>query len=657
MIPAIALVLVVTLGGTIATYAFDRAAPAYARLATGALIGLTALGFIGFVLALLLGMTPVSQGIAAAVALAPVLLLRSPSIRTAVRRDLEAARDRLGSIARPSSRGLVTVAYGLAIAVGAWLVADRTLFEQADGLYIGNVNNLGDLPYHLQITASFAYGDNFPPQNPVFAGSGFSYHYIADFLAAVFVAVGTSLRDGMLILTVTAGLALLALIHRWTRDLTGSAVAARIAPLLLAFSGGLGWLVLFDEARRGESGLVAAFAASDARYTIDPEGFWRFGNAITTLLIPQRGLLLGMGLAVIVFTLLWQHLNVPDEPASPTATWRRGLRDALTEPRMVVAGVLTGVLPMVHIHTFAVVGGTAFLWCIAFREWRAGRWLPWVVYVASTMAVAVPLLAWTARGSQASISAFFGLELGWDHGAHPLPWFWLANTGAFIPAFVAALLWRGDRPLVPRRLLLYALPFVVWFIVPNVLRLAPWLWDNIKVLVYWWLGGVPIVALLLARLWSDRTGPRIAAVALAVVLMAAGALDVARATVGPSYQEFDRDGMALASLIREETPPNAVILTAPAYNTPVFLTGRRVFMGYVGHLWSNGLPYGDRERDVRTIYAGEAGARELLARYGISYVVVGPQERREVAANDAFFEQFPVVGEAGEYRLYEVPNT
>jgi len=273
------------------------------------------------------------------------------------------------------------------------------------------------------------------------------------------------------------------------------------------------------------------------------------------------------------------------------------------------------------------------------------------------MAVAVPLLAWTARGSQASISAFFGLELGWDHGAHPLPWFWLANTGAFIPAFVAALLWRGDRPLVPRRLLLYALPFVVWFIVPNVLRLAPWLWDNIKVLVYWWLGGVPIVALLLARLWSDRTGPRVAAVALAVVLMAAGALDVARATVGPSYQEFDRDGMALASLIREETPPNAVILTAPAYNTPVFLTGRRVFMGYVGHLWSNGLPYGDRERDVRTIYAGEAGARELLARYGISYVVVGPQERREVAANDAFFEQFPVVGEAGEYRLYEVPNT
>jgi len=45
--------------------------------------------------------------------------------------------------------------------------------------------------------------------------------------------------------------------------------------------------------------------------TIEPDGLYRFGNAITTLLIPQRGLLLGMGLAVIVFTLIWRHLHEP----------------------------------------------------------------------------------------------------------------------------------------------------------------------------------------------------------------------------------------------------------------------------------------------------------------------------------------------------------
>jgi hypothetical protein len=320
---------------------------------------------------------------------------------------------------------------------------------------------------------------------------------------------------------------------------------------------------------------------------------------------------------------------------------------------MLVAGVLTGILPMVHAHTFAVVLGTAFFLGLVFTQWRNGRWRAWAVYVVATLALAIPLLVWTARGSQASFSAFFGLEIGWDHGDHDPLWFWLTNTGVFIPLLVAAYAWQGRRPL-PRKLLLYSMPFLVWFVVPNFFRLAPWLWDNIKVLTYWWLGSVPIVALVLARLWASQRVARVGAVVLAIVLMGAGGLDILRASVGTAYQEFDRDGVAFAELIREQTPPTAVILTTPTYNTPVFLTGRRVFMGYAGFLWANGLPYVEREQDLRAIYAGEAGAEDLLARSGISYIVLGPQERREVAPNDAFLARFPVVIEVGEYRLLEV---
>jgi hypothetical protein len=550
---------------------------------------------------------------------------------------------------------VVRLAYGLSIAFGVWLVADHTFFETADGLSIGNVNNLGDLPYHVQISASFAYGANFPPQNPVFAGSGFSYHYIADFLAAMFVATGASLVQGMLILNVGLGASLLVVIHRWARMLTGNAVAARLAPILFACSGGLGWLLLFDQARTGGQGLVATFTHSDARYTIQPDGVLRFGNAVTTLLIPQRGLLLGMGLAVIVFTLLWRQLNEPapsDGASEPRARrWRRPIGGW----RMLIAGVLTGILPIVHAHTFAVVLGTAFLLGLVFAQWREGRWRAWLLYVVATVAIAVPILVWTARGSQASLSAFFGLELGWDHGTTDPIWFWFVNTGVFIPLIVAGFAWRGSGRL-PRKLLLYTLPFLAWFVVPNLFRLAPWLWDNIKVLSYWWLGSVPVVALVLARLWERRSGARLAAIALVFVLTASGALDIARAAVGPSYQEFDRDGIAFAQMIREKTAPTAVILTSPSYNTAVFLTGRRVFMGYAGFLWANGLPYVEREQQLHEIYAGDPSARDLIARNGISYIVEGPQERQDLSPNDAFLAQFPVVAVSGEYKLLEVPQ-
>jgi hypothetical protein len=643
MIAAIVLALLAVAGGVLASYLFDRDAPVYARLAMGTVVGMTILAFAAFGLALPVGMHPIGLTLAGLVVGLPLLLLRRRSIRSTAMADLAAVRDRASSLRRrPTAADALVIVYGLAIGAGIWLVANKNYFEQPDGLYIGNVNNLGDLPYHLSISASFAYGHNFPPHNPVFAGVPFSYHYMADFLAAVFAAAGASLVEAMLLLNLALGASLLALVHRWTRDLTGSPGAARLAPLLLAFSGGLGWLKLFDEARGNQAGIVGAFFDSATRYTIE-DGIVRFGNAVTTLLIPQRGLLLGMGLAVIVFTLLWQQLQQPPRQRASRAAW----------PRMIAAGVATGVLPIIHMHTFAVVLGTAFLWGLVFSEWRAGLWRPWAAYVISAAALALPTLAWTTLGSQASFGAFFGVELGWDHGQHNPIWFWLVNTGVFIPLVVLAYAWRGERPLLSRRLVLYSLPFIAWFIAPNIFRLAPWLWDNIKVLIYFWLGMLPLVALVLVRLWREGAGLKVASVGLAFVLMAAGALDVGRAIVGPDYREFERDGIQFAAAIRQTSQTSDVILTAPSFNSPVFLSGRRVVMGYAGFLWANGLPYGEREQELRAIYAGEPSAMDYLRKNRVAYIVVGPEESRDLAPNEEFLAQFPVAIEVGEYRLLQ----
>jgi hypothetical protein len=617
---------------------------------------MTVLAFAAFALALLFRevAAPVLV-LAALVTLLPLVTLRSGDRRQQVRDDLRAvARACLDAIRHPSIAAAVTLVYGLAILVWAWLIADRTLFATAEGLSINNVNNLGDLPYHLQITASFAYGQNFPPQNPVFAGVGFSYHYISDFLAALFVAAGGTLAGGMFLVTMVIGVSVLALVHRWTSDITGDRVAARVAPLLLVFSGGLGWLGLIDQARTGEAGLLSAFLDSDERYTIQTvaDPMIRFGNTVTTLLIPQRGLILGMALAVIVFTILWRFVDKPVEADETSEAWGTRIRRALSDRSILVAGLATGVLPIVHLHTFGVVFGTAFFLGLLFQGWREGRWRGWAVYVVTTLVVALPMVWWTSRGSQANLASFFGIELGWDRGTHDILTFWLVNTGIFIPLLVIAYAWRGSRPLLSNKLLLYSLPFLVWFIVPNLLRVAPWLWDNIKVLSYWWLGAVPLVALLLARIWREGLTGKAIAVGLAVVVMASGALDIARATVGPSYQIFDRDGVAIADEVRDMTRPEDVILTAPTYNTPMFLTGRRVYMGYAGFLWANGLPYGEREQQLRAIYAGDPSADELIQQGDIAYILVGPQERNDVQPNDAFLSKYPVVAEVGAYRLY-----
>ena len=105
---------------------------------------------------------------------------------------------------------------------------------------------------------------------------------------------------------------------------------------------------------------------------------------------------------------------------------------------------------------------------------------------------------------------FFGWEFGWDHGETAIGWFWFVNTGLFIPLAVLGLLLAGaSPPLASRSLLLFTAAFLAWFIVPNVMKLAPWVWDNIKVLFYWFVGFTPLVALRALAVVPVRAGPAV----------------------------------------------------------------------------------------------------------------------------------------------------
>jgi hypothetical protein len=667
MIGALLLTAIASGVGVVATYVFDDRAPGYARIATGMVIGLTTLAFAAFIVALVLGLGLLTLVVACGLTSLLAIPLIRPQNRRVVRADLSRALSQLRRPGwRPTPADLVTGLYVGGIAIGLWMVADRNLFQTADGLYITNVGNLGDLPFHTAITASFAYGDNFPPQNPAASGIEFSYYYVVDFIAAMFVAAGATLLEGMLLVTLIGGACLMALVHRWARDVSGNRAAARLTPLLLVFSGGFGWYRLFEEAQLKGNGLVGAFMQSDIRFTTESEGLLRFQNAVTGYLVPQRGILLGMSIAIIVFTIFWQVLtrerdmDASSKPADgstdrPSAGKVRGLRHWLIDRRMTVAGVLTGILPMVHIHTFGVVLGTGFLLGLLFRQWRDGRWRGWTAYLAATAAVALPVLVWTARGNAAAIGSYFGVQLGWELGDRDFFTFWIANTGLFIPLLWIAFFWIGEKPLLSRRIVLYSLPFMVWFAVANVFKLAPWPWDNIKILAYWWLGGALVIAILLAFLWQRGRATQYLAVALTMVLVAAGALDVARSTIGPTvYQLWSTEAIAFADAVRQRTPANAIILTDPIWNTPILLTGRPLFMGYAGWLFAHGLPYAEREQQARAMFAGGEEAIRLLRDSHVAYIEVGPLERADVSPNERFLSQFPVAVEVGEYRLYEV---
>lgn len=682
------LALLAIASGTLVTYLYDRSAHFFARLAAGACTGFAALGLVGFVFASFLGLTPASLILSAAVVGAPLALLLKGEWRARVRFDMaEAWRDVGGAIVRPQTATTGALILFIVSAFVFWQVFERAMYVRGGEIFTGVDNNLGDLPFHLSIITGFVYGENFPPVHPEYAGARLTYPFSVDFVAAMFVRAGATLEGALFWENFVLALSLVGLLYRFALKLTRDHLAALLTPVLALLSGGLGWWMFVREWGGGSLGLFELLGRLTHDYTITSNGAFRWGNAITTLLVPQRGLLLGLPLALVIITQWWLATGGEEDGEKgkgeggkeeekfagrkgKSAKKSKRVSKATSEPppipafnlfplpfslsplaqRMIGAGVVAGLLPLVHAHSFVVlmlVGG-----CLAllFPRWRL-----WFIFFAVTLLVATPQMWWATRESAAQAGSFFGWQFGWDRGEQNAVWFWFKNTGLFIPLLVAAMLWRGRAPVVSKRLLLFYLPFTLLFVISNAGKISPWIWDNIKVLYYWYVASVPLVALLCARLWRLHVATRVAAVVLLLVLTLAGALDVWRVVSEASEQrEFDRAGVAFAEVIKSETAPRSLILHAPTYNHPVYLTGRRALMGYAGHLWSQGINYAEREAELRRMYAGAPDAENLIAKYGIEYAVVSPLERGAVPVNEQFFRRFTKVGETGGYSLYKI---
>lgn len=681
---AVILALAAVCGGAVATYLYDEVAHPAARLAAGVPVGLAALGLAGFVLSSFLGLGDVSLALSALVVAAPLALLTRAGLRANVRHDARLlARDLRGAVARPSLRATAPLVLVVCSLVLFSLVYERAMFERGGAIYTGVDNNLGDLPFHLSIITSFVHGENFPPTHPEYEGARLTYPFVVDFVAAMFARAGATYEGALFWENLLLAVSLVGLLYRFALAWTNDRLAALIAPVLTIFSGGLGFARFYHDAEASPRGFVDFLWHLPHDYTIASDGAYRWGNAVTTLLVPQRGLLLGLPLALVVATQWWlatrddagaatqeadnatadeaprgkkskkgrvknAHENAPAYEPFKSLPFFSTLDRA--EWRMLGAGVVAGLLPLVHAHSFVVLMLVAGCLALLLPRWRT-----WIVFFAAAFVLAAPAMWWATRGSAARPASFFAWQSGWDRGTQNPVWFWIKNTGVFIPLLVAALAWRGREPVVKKRVLIFYLPFTILFLICNVAKISPWVWDNIKVLFYWYVASVPLVALLLARAWRTNAALKLMTAALVATLTLAGALDVWRVVSEASEQrEFDRDGVAFAELVKRETAPRSLILHAPTYNHPVYLSGRQSLMGYGGHLWSQGIDYTARESEVSRVYAGAPDAEQLLAKYGVGYVVVSPLERAGLRVNEGFFIRFKKVGETGAYQLYKI---
>ncbi len=517
----------------------------------------------------------------------------------------------------------------LGLLVVRWLIFwASAITVEGDGLYVGSRSLYGDFAQHLGDVTAFAYGDNFPPQHPRFAGAPFGYHYLTSVTSAALVALGLDAPAALtlpgFLFCCSAALA----VYAFARRLSGQPTVAALAVLLFFVGGGLGWWAMLEHAAAAPSPLRSLLATPwDA--DVQAAANYRWLNVFFALVAPQRGYLYGLPLGLLTLRVLFE--GVTDRRA----------------PRFVAAGLVASLLPFAHLGTLLVLA------LVTPLLWAAHPQRHWLWFFGTWVLVALPQL-WLQQGPGAGPLAALRWAPGWV--AAPDPWivFWVLNWGVLLPLAIAALAVPGGLAGPSRRFLAALLGL---FIAANLVTFQPWDWDNTKVLVYAYLAACILGASALVRAWRRQAALRVAVAIGLATLLASGLLENVSQALGREHHRLlSAEEVALAELVRADTPPRALFVCGLQHNHPVpVLAGRRVLLSYPGWHWSQGLDISDRKREVQTIYALGADTDTILARHGVSYVVVGPWEREHLGADlTRFRARFPRALGTESYEVFDV---
>jgi hypothetical protein len=302
----------------------------------------------------------------------------------------------------------------------------------------------------------------------------------------------------------------------------------------------------------------------------------------------------------------------------------------------------------------AFIPATFFVW-LTTDQFRAASVLKWHPgWAQDSTEFAAPFFKLGPKDFGSSTSFGLLLQKTWNGVIAPFFQFWLPNFGLWVPlalGLVGLCGWRiwkgkwrwGDRPPAD---IAFVVAAVVIFAFGYFVQTAPWDWDNLKLMVWGYF-------IILPFLWSDIIGrwafPERAATCLLLFgsgfITLLGGLSAGHPGFGLIERaRLDRIGTALQPL-----PVEARFATYPTYNHPVLLQGRKVVLGYPGHLWTEGFDYGKANDQLTALMNGAANWREAAKALGVRYIFWGQDEKTNYKSSSRPWEATAFLVASGDW--------
>ena len=554
------------------------------------------------------------------------------------------------------------------------------LYVDGTDLKIQSPVNLGDLGLHLTHIKFFANGVHLWPSNPIYVGSGhLRYPAGIDFFNALLLKLDISLIPGLVWVGLLASIATFYAFYRW-----GGAFG--VAGFL--FNGGIAGFQF-----------LRSFEVKD--YQDVNNVAWKC--IPLTMFVTQRGLLYAIPAGVI---LLWH--------------WRAKFYGTVAQDRnrgplpFWLELSLYATMPLFHVHTFIAL--SILLLCLFIAGDPQIRSHILLLLLSALLPATFFVFLTTDYFHASSVLEF---NAGWvqNDGEFKMPFFrfWFFNFGILVPLvltlvgmlawnaaksnstrkleIVAAIglatlvlgiwsLWQNGLALAPVAFLVVGLIILLgggaliglrgysWdekleegsaflfgacaiFVFTFFVKTAPWGWDNLKIMVWAYF-------IVLPFLWRDliQQWERPIRWAVCFALFASGFISLwgGLAAGKGGFGFANRGEVDAVDYATRKMPIEARFAAWPTFNHPLLLSGRKVVMGYPGHLWTQGFKdYGQTNEALTRLMQGAPNWRDLARTLRVRYVFWGREEKANYAASSRPWEKTAAMAASGTWgEIYDL---
>jgi len=451
------------------------------------------------------------------------------------------------------------------------------------GAYVCNIQNmyyirgpgLADMPFHLNIIYSFAQGINYNRKSLFDVWSCFqsgiklAYPMLHNFYVAVLIDCDDiSLGNALQYTAMALSFSVVVLIHHISYLFTNDRVIAAISIPTWMLVAGIGWTTVFKLTLKYDkvTNWVGQFGYIDALWL----------QPLIHVFLPQRSATFAIPMSfscLVCFIQLSRDFHIS---------------------YFILAGLCTGFLPQLQVHSFVAVAQFAVIIALCFIDTQGSfkkYFWHWALYGAISCIIGLPLTLpyWERNQDSDEVLIFRWL---WEHeeygqGRFKLISVWWRGLGPF--GYVMILF--GWVTANDWQIKFWLASMFVWF-TTSFIRYQPWAMDNLKLIFSVWLPiAVPYVTQYYVQIWKKTKSKIIKSIVLTLMVQATissifcFSVELFRKLIFVRNVEYD-----CGYWVAENTQINQSFLSFQSrFNPAAAFAGRQLYQGFLLWLGQHGL--------------------------------------------------------------------